>query len=756
MPELADAWIGRTIGGCRVHGVIGRGGMGTVYLASQDRLAAWVALKVIRHGTGPQEAAVARFEREAKAIAALRGKTSHVVQVYDYGWDREAAGYYITMEFVDGESLEEIRRRMGRLTPAAAVAAVTQAARALAVAHELDLVHRDIKPDNLLLGIDGTVKVADFGLVRRADGSDGMTATGQALGTAAYMAPEQAMGDHVDHRADIYSLGATLFALITGRPPHDVGGGGPALFEALMHLATTPPPELEIEGDPVDPELNAISKRLMAKRPEERYSSAAEVVEALEGWAAAHGGGGGGSTLAGLAQPRGFPTQVPPAPADPFADTRERPGTPSPDQPAPIDLMIPTGAAGPSGSQGGRSVTSIVALLVALGAPTGIAIWAASDEQAPVGPNPNAAVSRTATPPGTAAPPPPATAVSPPGPSLEEQVSANLKKVAKLMDEGDLPTAKAVLEATYKIDPHDPRLDPVRKRLKEAEAAAAETARLRKAFDSFMVPARAEQAKATTANHWRAVLKLAQKAEGTAPDEASRKDAATLKQLAGDHLTWDTARKLEKIGKRAEALKAAREAFAGGNAPRELQALRNRLAAALARWEAAQKAAATTTGDTALANLWETAAVDAPAPADAEAARARAAAARSREEARTAFRDALVAQSVPPKEGWTVDELRKRIEACEALAAALPEQEQEEARNKVQPLRRLVALHVALDRAEGFIKDGQGADPGRGVRQPCRGPATVEARRGHSAKHDDRLGRWGPSRADPSHGSQNG
>ncbi|MHC5021617.1 MAG: protein kinase domain-containing protein, partial [Planctomycetota bacterium] len=650
---------------------------------------------------------VGRFEREAKAIAALRGKTPHVVQVYDYGWDREAAGYYITMEFVDGESLEGIRRRLGRLAPAVAVAAVIQAARALDVAHKLDLVHRDIKPDNLLLSADGTVKVADFGLVRRVDGSDGMTATGQALGTATFMAPEQAMGDHVDHRADLYSLGATLFALITGRPPHDVGGGA-ALFEALMHLATTPPPELEIEGDPVDPELNLISKRLLAKRPEERYGSAAEVVEALEAWAPSHGGLG---DLSGLAQARELPASVPAAAPDPFADTRERPGTPSPERSAPIDLMIPTGAAGPSGSQGGRSLTSIVALLVALGAPTGIAIWAATDDQTPVGPGPNATVSRTAAPATTTTPPPPpATATAPTGRTTEERVSEYLESVAQHEAKGDWRAAQLALEAALKLDPSDKRIAPIRERLNAAEATAAEAARLRRQFEAYMERARPAQAAASTAAEWRSVLELAKQAAATAPDDAAKQEAAAMHQLAEDQLTWNRARQLDASGERAKAHKAALEAFAGRNAPRELQALRNKLAAALARWEAAQKAAATTTGDTALAKIWETAAVDAPEPADAEAARARAAAARSREEARTAFRDAVAAKRVPPKEGWTVDELRKRLEECETLAAALPGEEQGEARKTLQPLRRLQALHAALDRADGFIDDVQGDD----------------------------------------------
>ena len=257
----------------RLVEVIGRGGMGTVYRALDLRLRRTVAVKVLAGTLADQDpTSVARFEREARAAAALNHPA--VVAVYDAGADR--AERFIVMELVAGRSLEAILHEQGSLDPEQSARIASRVADALAAAHAAGIVHRDIKPANVMLAPDGSVKVLDFGIARAMDGT-ALTMNASVLGTAAYMSPEQALGDPVDGRSDIYSLGCVLYALLAGRPPFT----GEAVAAVLNQHANVPPSPLALDNRRVSPELAALVMQMLAKAPEDRPQSAAEVRDRL-------------------------------------------------------------------------------------------------------------------------------------------------------------------------------------------------------------------------------------------------------------------------------------------------------------------------------------------------------------------------------------------------------------------------------------------------------------------------------------------
>jgi hypothetical protein len=284
------------IPGYVIEGVIGTGGMGTVYLARQLSLDRHVALKVMSRRWVHDPVFLARFTREAYAAAQL--SHPNIVQIYDIG---EAEGLpFFSMEYVRGSSLSELVRRQGRLDPSTAVSYILQAARGLHYAHSRGLIHRDVKPDNLLLDEHGLIKVADLGLVKTPQGElsprtphprqpdcDGWSASVEvtgiqiALGTPAYMSPEQCRdAASVDHRSDIYSLGCTLYVLLTGRPPYE----GKSAAELMNKHVYEPVPAAEHWVPRLPRELSAIVQRMMAKSPAERYQSMEEVIQVLERW----------------------------------------------------------------------------------------------------------------------------------------------------------------------------------------------------------------------------------------------------------------------------------------------------------------------------------------------------------------------------------------------------------------------------------------------------------------------------------------
>ncbi|MFO0800210.1 MAG: serine/threonine-protein kinase [Gemmataceae bacterium] len=298
---VGDADAPARLGGYEVLRVLGKGGMGAVLLGRQISLDRKVALKVMHPKVAQNPGFVARFTREAYAAAQL---THHnVVQVYDIGEDR--GRHFFSMEFVNGQSLGERLKEEGKLAPEAAVGLVLQAARGLRYGHTQGMVHRDIKPDNLMVNDEGVVKVADLGLVKlgsgdlppqaggaSAGGEDDddtqLTRAGAVMGTPAYMAPEQGKDSGtVDQRADVYSLGCTLYVMLTGRPPFE----GKTALEIISKHQTQPlvPPEVVVKRVPKA--LSAILLKMLAKKPEDRYASMDEVIAALEGFLGVERGG---------------------------------------------------------------------------------------------------------------------------------------------------------------------------------------------------------------------------------------------------------------------------------------------------------------------------------------------------------------------------------------------------------------------------------------------------------------------------------
>lgn len=284
MPDDAESSLQEQLGEYRLIERIGSGGMGTVYKALHKRLDRIVAIKVLPHWRADDSRAVERFEREMKAIGRL--DHPHVVRAYDA---RKIDGRLILiMEYVEGLDLAKIGRRLGRLDVADACELARQAALGLQVAYEHGLVHRDVKPSNLMLTPDGRVKLLDLGLARFHGGlsplaaDNEMTDTGQAMGTADYMAPEQTSDSRTaDIRADVYGLGATLYKLLAGRAPFDGPEYHGPLDKMLAHRRDPVPPCPNIPDG-----LAAVLDRMLAKSPEDRYSTPAEAAEALAPWCA--------------------------------------------------------------------------------------------------------------------------------------------------------------------------------------------------------------------------------------------------------------------------------------------------------------------------------------------------------------------------------------------------------------------------------------------------------------------------------------
>lgn len=264
----------KSIAGYSILHRLGVGGMSEVYLAFQESLHRHVALKVMRADLVGSSDHEQRFLQEARAVASLIHP--NIVQVYDVG--KFESIHYIAQEYVPGSNLFSYVQRRGALPLAESLSILWQTTAALQKAASIGLVHRDIKPDNLLLTPDGEVKVADFGLARARGQSLNLTAVGVTLGSPLYMSPEQIQGQPVDSRSDLYSLGATAYHMLTGRPPF---AGETALALAMQHLQAEPTRLEQLRPD-LPSELVAMVHRLLAKNPDDRFSSAVELSRALK------------------------------------------------------------------------------------------------------------------------------------------------------------------------------------------------------------------------------------------------------------------------------------------------------------------------------------------------------------------------------------------------------------------------------------------------------------------------------------------
>jgi eukaryotic-like serine/threonine-protein kinase len=258
----------------RLERRLGVGGMATVQLALDTRLERYVAVKLLAEHLAEDSSFVSRFKREA--LAAARLVHPNVVQVFDFGLDDATARNYIVMEFVDGESCAEILRDHGPLGPREAVNVLSQACRGLDYAHRNGVVHRDVKPGNLLRSRDNAVKLADFGIAKAAEQSD-ITKVGSVLGTAAYLSPEQARGEPAGPASDLYALGVVSYQLLAGRLPYEAA----SLTDLARLQETGPPPRLDELVPDVPAGLAEAIMVALHRDPERRYADAADMEHAL-------------------------------------------------------------------------------------------------------------------------------------------------------------------------------------------------------------------------------------------------------------------------------------------------------------------------------------------------------------------------------------------------------------------------------------------------------------------------------------------
>jgi tRNA A-37 threonylcarbamoyl transferase component Bud32 len=272
---LASSLIGTVLSGrYRLESKLGSGGMSTVYLARDETLQRRVAVKVMHREMSDQPDQLERFRREARAVAQL--SHPNVVAVIDAGED---GGHpYIVFEHVEGETLKERIDRLGRLPIVEAAAYGIEVGRGLAAAHSHRLIHRDVKPQNVLIDAEGRAKVTDFGIARSLE-SDGLTKTGRVLGTTDYVAPEQAMGQAVDARCDVYSLGVLLYEMLTGEVPFKAD----TLVGVAMKHVNEEMPDVQKRCPGVSSALAAVIDRSTAKEPKRRYPDMVSMLADLEG-----------------------------------------------------------------------------------------------------------------------------------------------------------------------------------------------------------------------------------------------------------------------------------------------------------------------------------------------------------------------------------------------------------------------------------------------------------------------------------------
>jgi tRNA A-37 threonylcarbamoyl transferase component Bud32 len=254
--------------------LVGTGGMSSVYRAHDRLLDRKVALKVLHQQYTEDDEYVERFRREARAVAAL--SHPNIVTVIDRG--EHGGRQFIVFEYVDGDNLKQVIERRGPAPVETALELAIQIARGLSFAHQNGLVHRDVKPQNVLLNGDGQAKVTDFGIARSMDVKRGMTTTGTVLGTSDYIAPEQAQGQPVDEHSDVYSLGVVVYEMLTNEVPFS---GENFVAVAMRHINDPPPPIRDKRPD-VPPRLEAAVHRAMAKDPNERFASMTDFCRELE------------------------------------------------------------------------------------------------------------------------------------------------------------------------------------------------------------------------------------------------------------------------------------------------------------------------------------------------------------------------------------------------------------------------------------------------------------------------------------------
>jgi eukaryotic-like serine/threonine-protein kinase len=355
---------------------LGVGGMSTVRLARDRRLERSVAVKLLAEHLADDAQFVSRFRREA--LAAARLVHPNIVQVFDFGLDQDSGRHYIVMEYVEGKSGAELLREEGHLPVNDTLSIVGHACRGLDFAHRHGVVHRDIKPGNLLRSNEGTTKVADFGIAKNLGDDSSITQAGSVLGTASYLAPEQASGDEAGPAADLYGLGVVAYQLLSGQLPYEAQ----SLTELAMKQQREAPPLLDEIVEGVTPQLALAIDRALALDPRDRYDGAEVMRKALVDGARGYGDAPtGGTRVAGpqtsatrVAAAEPATTRQPSAPAAPAAVVARQPSPPRQQTPVPVAAPAPTAAtAAPAPRKSRRRrarqwfVTFLAILLVAAG-----------------------------------------------------------------------------------------------------------------------------------------------------------------------------------------------------------------------------------------------------------------------------------------------------------------------------------------------------------------------------------------------------
>ena len=353
----------------RLEGRLGFGGMSTVHLAFDQRLERQVAVKLLAEHLAEDPTFVSRFQREAQAAARL--VHPNIVQVFDSGQDEHSGQYFIVMEYIEGASCAEILRDDGWVEVDEAISIIDQACEGLHYAHRHGVVHRDVKPGNLLRAREGEVKLADFGIAKATEQSS-ITQVGSVLGTAAYLAPEQARGEEAGPSADLYALGVVAYQLISGRLPYEAG----SLTELALKQQRETPAMLDTLVAAVPAELAHAVAISLALDPRDRYASAREMGRSLSD--ALHGVPPERRTQADRAPPRTEATSLLERGGPPTARTRQQPSparavTPRRPRPGPPRAAAEQPAPAPAPRRrGGGGQRALVAMVVLLALVAGV------------------------------------------------------------------------------------------------------------------------------------------------------------------------------------------------------------------------------------------------------------------------------------------------------------------------------------------------------------------------------------------------
>jgi serine/threonine-protein kinase len=370
---------------------LGLGGMSTVHLALDTRLERHVAVKLLAEHLADDPTFVSRFQREA--LSAARLVHPNIVQVFDSGLDAATGRHFIVMEYVPGQSVAEILRERPQLSVDETLAIIVQACHGLDYAHRMGVVHRDVKPGNLMRSPDGIIKLADFGIARATDQSS-ITQVGSVLGTAAYLSPEQAAGEEAGPRADLYSLGVVTYQCLAGRLPYEAA----SLSELVLKQQREAPERLDVLRPDVTPALAAAVGAALSIDQRGRYESAREMGDALDHAADASPADQTAATR--MLEEQTSATSVLPSAAayeaydqyDPYDDppSRVQPRQPVQRRRQPPPGAVPAGAAAADARRGSAArqksntgkILAIVLIIVLIGAGVGIAIVSSmSDSQ---------------------------------------------------------------------------------------------------------------------------------------------------------------------------------------------------------------------------------------------------------------------------------------------------------------------------------------------------------------------------------------